>query len=333
MELQIRNLVVHFNTLDGSAQVLDKVNILVAKQQVVGLIGETGCGKSVTVKTILGALPIPPGKILEGSIVIHGQDLLSMNSKQRSYLVKQNFSYIPQDPMSSLNPVFTIGEQIIDLIKWRDIAKITPGALLKSLSRSVYKSARRKVIESLREVNIPTPEDVLDRYPFELSGGMRQRVLIALSLIRRSHFLISDEPTTSLDTTIQKGIIELLQQKISEERLSALYITHNLGVAKILCDKICVMYGGTVVEEILVKGSFLKKFQHPYSKGLIRAVPKLSAKDYQGIKGKVPNYYAPPSGCRFHPRCDYTTQICKKRKPILTEVEKGHSVACFLYHR
>jgi len=326
--LSIAKLKIDFDTIDGTAKVLDGVCLSVNEAEVVGLVGETGCGKSVTAKTILGSLPMPPGKVLDGEILFCGDDLLKLDKHDRHRVMSEKMSYIPQDPMTSLNPVFTVGEQMGDLIRWQGRRRIGPLEFL-GLRRGRRNSVV-KAVQLLGRVEIPAPREAVKRYPVELSGGMRQRVLIAMALIGRSSLLIADEPTTALDVTIQKGILTLIEEKVEEEELSVLYITHNLGVARRLCDRVYVMYGG-VVAETAKTNDLLKDPMHPYTRGLISSIPKLTGDEFKGIDGRIPDYIDPPPGCRFHPRCPQVMKICAQEKPELVEVAEGRSVACHLY--
>jgi len=320
--LKIRNLGLNFETIDGEARVLDNISVEIKKGQVVGLVGESGCGKSVTAKVILDALPIPPAKITRGEVFLYNQELLKLPNKGRKILLKEKIAYIPQDPTTSLNPVFTIGETLTDVI-------------IHNWSRKKRKDCNIKnyEIELLDKVDIPDPKNVLGSYPFELSGGMKQRILIAMSLVVRPDLLIADEPTTALDVTVQKGIIQLILERIRKEKMSCLYITHNLGIAKELCNKIYVLYAGNVVEYAETSKLFAKPY-HPYTKALFSAIPKLAGeKEMKGIEGSVPDYLDPPSGCRFYPRCKRKLKICSVKKPELIKVEDSHFVACHLFEK
>jgi len=330
--LEINDLQVRFRTIDGIAQVIQDVQLFIEPHQAVGLVGETGCGKSVTAKVILGSLPTPPAEIRRGEVIFCNQNLLALRAKQRKQLMKESMSYIPQDPMTSLNPVFTVGQQMIDLIKWHKFANIGLGGLLGIRGHRQTKPARNTAVKLLDYVNIPASERVVDRYPIELSGGMRQRVLIAMALIGNVQFLIADEPTTALDVTIQKGILDLLEERIEERGMAILYITHNLGVARRLCARICVMYAGNVVE-VGPTSQLLEDPIHPYTNGLINSIPKLTKESYAGIDGTLPDYLWPPSGCRFHPRCRYAEEVCRKAPPTLKEIAEHHLVSCHLIER
>lgn len=327
--LEIQNLRVYFHTIDGVKKVLEDVSLWVEEGELVGLVGETGCGKSVTAKTVLNSLPMPPAKIIQGEVLFFGDSLLGLKNSKRERMIRKGISYIPQDPMSSLNPVFTVGEQLVDLIKWQGKRRVNLlGYLMEG--RHDTQKAKGRAMELLDKVEIPSPSEMLKKYPVELSGGMRQRVLIAMSLIGNPSLLIADEPTTALDVTIQKGILELMINRVLEEDLSVLYITHDLGVAKKLCDRIYVMYAGTIAE-VGKNNEVLENPKHPYSCGLLSSIPKLTKESYKGIEGRIPDYIDPPSGCRFHPRCGPRKEICNKKVPQMQEIGHSHLVACHLY--
>ena len=325
----IDNLTIHFKTIDGIVKVLEGVSVEVEEGEIVGLVGETGCGKSVTAKALLGILSIPPARVISGWIDFMDQDLLALSKAQRN-IIKQKIGYIPQDPMTSLNPVFTVGEIMIDNIIWRMSHMRFLRYIYKRRTRSIKKIAEAHAIELLHKVNIPEPHSMLSKYPSELSGGMRQRVLISMALLGDPVVLIADEPTTALDVTIQKVILRLLSEKVEEEHLSGLYITHDLGVARAICTRTYVMYAGTVVE-VAETPLLLDEPLHPYTKGLVRSIPKLSGEDFSGIPGNVPDYLNPSKGCRFSPRCAQKLEVCKFEKPKLLEVDKGRFVACKLF--
>jgi peptide/nickel transport system ATP-binding protein len=326
--LDIKNLRINFYTVDGTAKILNGVNLSIDENEVVGLVGESSCGKSVTAKTVLNTLSIPPAKIIDGKICLNGRNVLDCGTKERERYTRGNVSYVPQDPMTSLNPVFTIGHQIVDLIKWQDKKRANIRSFFQIGIRN--ENSRDTAVELLKKVHLASPEEILKRYPIELSGGMRQRVLIAMSLIGKRTLLIADEPTTALDVTVQKNILNLIEEKVREESLSVLYITHNLGVAKRLCERIYVMYSGDIVESAKTK-DLLENPLHPYTRGLIDSIPKLMSEKFEGINGRIPDYFNPPGGCRFYPRCKYMMDICKTDKPGFTKSDKSNIVACHLY--
>jgi oligopeptide/dipeptide ABC transporter ATP-binding protein len=325
----IRDLTIHLTTIDGILKVLDGVHLDIREGEIVGLVGETGCGKSITAKTLLGILPRPPAQIMNGEVYFFGRDLLVLSKKQREEM-KHRIGYIPQDPMTSLNPVFNVGQVLVDNLIWRMSNMNLLIYLYKRRSKRMREIAEAGALELLHKVHIPNPRAILGKYPVELSGGMRQRVLIAMALVGNPALLVADEPTTALDVTIQKVILELLLEKITEVKLSGLYITHDLGVARLICNRTYVMYAGTVVELAETRG-LLDNPLHPYTRGLVNSIPKLSGVRYEGIPGNVPDYFNPPKGCRFYPRCDKRWDDCEKERPLLREVQEGRFVACKLF--
>lgn len=324
--LQAMDLTVHFKTMDGTLKVLNRVNLHIYEGEVVGLVGETGSGKSVMAKLILGILPMPPGRVMHGQIFFRDQDLLSLSPKERE-AVKEKVAYIPQDPMTSLNPVFCVGTLLIDALVWRASHRSLKRYLLLRRFGKTRVQAAEEAAVLLNKVHLPDPPDILRRYPVELSGGMRQRVLLAMALMGSPELMVADEPTTALDVTIQKRILQLLKEKVEEEKLASLYITHDLGVARFLCDRIYVMYAGTVVESG-PSSTLLEKPFHPYTQGLIRSIPKLTGEQFEGIPGQVPDYLNLPRGCRFHPRCLESGEVCLSEEPKMLEMEEGRFVAC-----
>lgn len=328
--VKIRNLTVDFKTIDGILKVIEGVDISVRRGEIVGIVGETGCGKSVTAKVLLGILPMPPARINKGEVYFLDRDLLRANRADREML-KQKIAYIPQDPMTSLNPVFPVGTLMTDLIIWRMSNQSLGTYLWKRRKKSVKKEAENYAVELLDKVHIPDPKSFMSKYAIQLSGGMRQRVLLSLALVGKPELLIADEPTTALDVTIQKRTLHLFQEKVSEENLSGIYITHNLGVARIICDRTYVMYAGTVVESGNTIGLLDRPF-HPYTQGLIKSIPRLTGEHFSGIDGQIPDYLEPPSGCRFHPRCPERTEACAQEPPRLVQMEDNRFVACRLYY-
>jgi len=327
MLLEVENLSVNFRVFDGLARVLDGISFYVDSEESVALIGETGCGKSVTMKSILRILPMPPSEIVSGKILFKGRNLLELTENEIGKLRGKEISVIPQASLNSLNPLFTVGDQLTDLI-------ITQGDYSTGIVSYYLKRRKRKLadveemaLKILKEVALPEPERILRAYPFELSGGEKQRVVIALALLGNPSLLIADEPGTALDVTTSNVILDLLMRKIKESNVSVIYITHNLAVAKYLARRIYVMYAGTIVESGDTKTIF-ENPEHPYTQGLIRSVPRLVGRSIKGIEGTIPNYYDPPKGCRFYPRCEYSTEKCSKIRPILLGIGGNHSVAC-----
>lgn len=318
--LVIRNLHVGFNVYGGTLRVLNGVNLYMDEGEKVGLVGETGCGKTTTAKSILKILAAPPAKIFAGEIFFKGRNVLQMGTQEIRNLHARGVSMIFQDPTASLNPVFTIGEQLTDAIKY--------SSLHDGLSK---RDIRRRAVQALQDVALPDPERILENYPIQLSGGMRQRICIAMALATQSQLLIADEPTTSLDVTIQDQVLKLLGVLVEEKETSTILITHSLGIVREWTQRVYVMYAGNMVETARTEELFECPL-HPYSQGLMQAVPKLTGEGIAlGISGRIPDYMNPPKGCRFHPRCPHCMPICKKEKPPFFTVGDEHLVACFLY--
>jgi len=332
MLLDLENLHIHFSTFEGIAQVLNGVNLAIREGERVGLVGETGCGKSITLKAVLRILPTPPGRVVQGRILFKGRDLLQLPFEELHALRGHNIALIPQEPVGSLNPVFTIAEQMTDLILWQGRVNVNCGAYLLTpvTHRVKLKAARAKALELLTKVNIPDPERVLQSYPVELSGGMCQRVLIAMALAGHPSLLIADEPGTALDVTTQTQILRLLNERVREEQLAVLYVTHNLGVAREMSERIYVMYAGEVAETAPTDQLFSLP-KHPYTQGLLASIPKLTGAELEGIPGRIPDYVSPPQGCRFEPRCKWAMTPCATLQPKLRLVAERHEVACHLY--
>lgn len=317
--ISVRNLKTNFYTYAGVVKALDGINLDIYKGETLGLVGETGCGKSVTALSIIRLIQWPPGKIDEGSIFFEGKDLLALPEKEMRNIRGNKISIIFQEPMTSFNPVYTIGDQISEVI-----------VLHQKLKK---KEAFAKAIEMLKFTGIPAPERVANSHPHELSGGMLQRSMIAMALACQPALLIADEPTTALDVTIEAQILDLMKNLKAKTGASILMITHDLGVIAEVCDRIGVMYAGNIVELCSVDTIFRSPC-HPYTLGLIDAIPKLTTDHtsrLETIPGNVPNLIYPPAGCRFHPRCSKAMDVCKREKPETTEVEPGHLVACHLF--
>ncbi len=313
--LEIRDLSTHFFTAEGIVKAVDEVSFSVNRNVTLGLVGESGCGKSVTALSILRLIP-SPGRIVKGNILFEGMDLLTFSEKQMRSIRGNEIAMIFQEPMTSLNPVFTVGNQITEVIQ-----------LHQKVS---WKEARERTVEMLDKVKIPAPENRLDEYPYQMSGGMRQRVMIAMALATNPKLLIADEPTTALDVTIQAQILDLLRELQQEFETSILLITHDLGVVAELADQVVVMYSSKVLEKAPVKALFDNP-SHPYTKGLMACRPNLgAAKDRKLsiIPGTVPNPLDFPSGCKFHPRCPIAISRCQQVEPQLEVLWPEHSVAC-----
>ena len=328
--LEVQDLVTYFYTEEGMVRAVEGVSFKIYKGETLGLVGETGCGKSVTALSIL-QLVRPPGKIENGKVIFRGEDLLKKTKSEMLKYRGKDITMIFQDPLNSINPVFKIGDQISEvfLLHMEDELLIEA---LKSENKSVFSLAREWSEQLLKDLNIPAPETIFDRYPHELSGGMRQRVQIAMALACGPDLLIADEPTTALDVTIQNQILKLMKDLRVKFDTSILYITHDLGIISKMCDRVAVMYSGYIVEYGDVKRLFSIPY-HPYTKGLIASIPIVGKKrdTLQVIPGTVPNLIYPPSGCRFHPRCEYCFEPCESIRPISIEVQQNYYVACHLY--
>jgi peptide/nickel transport system ATP-binding protein len=338
--VEIKDLRLNFRTFDGVSKVLNGVNLKMWRGDVMGLVGETGCGKTMTALSIARLVPCPPGEITGGEVLFEGEDVLKKSDEEMRLLRAQKLAMIFQDPTTSLNPVFSIGDQMIDIIgSRRDTSKASRLSLLGGLGnlvpgiRVLRRGAKDRALEMLSRVGIADAPRRIGDYPHQFSGGMRQRVLIATALSGTPTLLIADEPTTALDVSIQAQILRLIEELVQELDLSVLLITHNLGVVAKMCQKVAVMYAGVVVEY----GSALDIFKdpkHPYTVGLMRAIPTYGTKkgEIQGIPGSVPNLLDPPPGCRFHPRCERAMPRCAEEPPPSpVQIAEGHEVSCFLY--
>lgn len=315
--LEVRNLSLDFETDRGPAKVLDRVSFSLAEGEVFGLVGETGCGKTVTALTVLGLLP-SSARIRGGRILFEGEDLLRKSEREMERIRGKRIAMVFQDPATSLNPVFPIGEQITRVIMTHEPFD--------------KKAARARALELFQRVGLPDPEAVLRRFAHELSGGMQQRAMIAMALSCRPKVLIADEPTTAVDVTLQAQILDLLLDLKREFRLSVLLITHNLGIVAETCDRVGVMYAG-IVAEVARTTDLFRQALHPYTQALLRALPQANARGQplMSIAGMVPSLLDPPGGCRYHPRCDFAMPLCAKRRPELLEHLEGHQASCLLY--
>lgn len=314
--LDVRNLSVSFDTFLGSVQAVHDISFQVEKGQAVALVGESGCGKSATAQALTQLIPTPPGKIPSGQVLFNERDLMNFSSKDLRRIRGNEISMIFQDPMTSLNPSMRIGAQIAEgLIQHKRLS---------------YRQAYQKSIELLDRVHVPMPEKRVDRFPHELSGGMRQRVSIAIALACHPQLLIADEPTTALDVTVQAQILNLLQELKESLSMSILLITHDLGTVASLCDHVLVMYAGKIVEQGSIEQIFYEA-QHPYTRALLQAVPRLDVhKDRPliPIPGSPPNLLSPPPACPFASRCPHTMKVCEQHSPSFGE----HRAACWLHH-
>ena len=318
--LEIRGLKTHFATDDGMVRAVDGVDLTIGRGETLGVVGESGCGKTVTAMSVLKLIPMPPGRIVEGQILWQGRDLAPLSTEEMNRIRGKEIAIVFQEPMTSLNPVYTIGEQIAEVVR-----------LHEGLGR---RAALDRTIEMLRLVHIPNPERRVRDYPHQFSGGMRQRVMIAMALSCNPKLLIADEPTTALDVTIQAQILELLQDMKSRFGMAIMLITHAMGVVAETAQRVVVMYAGKVIEEASVEQLF-RRPRHPYTQGLIRSIPRIDTAAVrktrlEAIAGVVPSLLAPPPGCRFAPRCPYAAAVCKEIVPPLRAIEADHKVACVL---
>jgi peptide/nickel transport system ATP-binding protein/oligopeptide transport system ATP-binding protein len=317
--LQILDLKTYFFTEEGIARAVDGMEVTIHRGQTLGVIGESGCGKSVTALSILQLIPRPPGKIVSGEIRFNGKDLLKTPLSEIRKIRGNDISMIFQEPMTSLNPVYTIGNQIMEPIR-----------LHQGLAKA---DARIKAIEMLRLVGIPSPDKRVNEYPHQLSGGMRQRAMIAMALSCHPQLLIADEPTTALDVTIQAQILRLIKDIKDEIDMSVMMITHDLGVIAEVSDTVVVAYAGKAVESADVKAIFAHPF-HPYTRGLYESIPKVTDarnRKLTALPGMVPNPLEFPTGCRFHPRCRFCKDVCREQEPKMVPTGEAHQVRCFMF--
>jgi oligopeptide/dipeptide ABC transporter ATP-binding protein len=314
--LDVRGLRTHFAVDGGEMRAVDGVSFTIRAGATLGLVGESGCGKSVTSLSIMGLVPQPPGRIAGGEVRFDGEDLLKVPPRRLRDLRGDQLAMIFQEPMTSLNPAFTVGDQIAEALQRH-----------RGLSRA---AAMARAVDLLGRVRIPSPETRVHDYPHKLSGGMRQRVMIAMALACDPKLLIADEPTTALDVTIQAQILDLLRRLRAETGMAILLITHDLGVIAELADEVAVMYLGRIVEKAPVRRLF-EAPQHPYTIGLLGSIPKLHVAETRlaAIEGMVPSPLAPPQGCRFNPRCPFAVEKCREEEPPLMEMAPGHLAACW----
>ena len=318
--LDIRGLSTHFKTDDGWLHAVDGVDIAIDAGETVCVVGESGCGKSVTAKTVMKLIDMPPGKIVAGQVLWQGRDLVPLGPQEMQKIRAKEIAIVFQEPMTSLNPVYTVGQQIAESIR-----------LHEGLGK---REARDRAIEMLKLVNIPRPDKRVDDYPHQFSGGMRQRVMIAIALACNPKLLIADEPTTALDVTIQAQILDLMVELKDRLGMAIMLITHAMGVVAETAQRVVVMYAGKVVEEASVEDLFGHP-RHPYTQGLIRSIPRIDTAAthkvrLEAIAGTVPKLINPAEGCRFADRCKHVMPACRTATPPLREVKPGHKVACIL---
>ncbi|MBC9880628.1 ABC transporter ATP-binding protein [Bradyrhizobium sp. INPA01-394B] len=318
--LEIKGLKTHFSTDDGILQAVDGVDISINRGETLCVVGESGCGKTVTAMSILKLIAMPPGRIAAGEIIFEGRDLVPLTSNQLDEIRAKEIGFIFQEPMTSLNPVLTIGEQIAESLRRHEAV--------------TRKQAIERTIEMLKLVQIPNAEGRVHHYPHQFSGGMRQRVMIAMALACKPKLVIADEPTTALDVTIQAQILDLLQDMKERFGMAVMLITHAMGVVAETAQRVVVMYAGKVVEEAGVDALFADP-RHPYTQGLIRSIPRIDLDSehktrLEAIGGSVPILINPPVGCRFAPRCKFAMNVCTEKEPLLREIAPGHRMACHL---
>jgi len=321
MLLEIKDLSTHFNTEYGVIKAVDRVDLAIDEGDTLGVVGESGCGKTVLTLSIMRLIPSPPGKIVSGSVLFNGVDLLKLDSGEMRRIRGRDISMVFQEPMTSLNPVLRIGDQITEIIR-----------LHMGLGR---REAMNRALEMLSLVGMPSPETIVRNYPHQMSGGMRQRVMIAMALCCGPKLMLADEPTTALDVTIQAQILELIGRLKKDTGASVILITHDLGVIAEAAEHVAVMYTGQVVEDASVESLFSRPL-HPYTVGLMESIPKIDAAcgrdEYlKVIPGMVPSLHNLPQGCTFQDRCHRTMQICREEEPQLKEHLPGHKVHCWLY--
>lgn len=318
--LEVKNLAVSFQTFFGEVEAVRNISFNVGKKETVAIVGESGCGKSVTANSIMKLLPMPPAFFKGGEILFNGEDIVKKSEHEMQKIRGNQIAMVFQDPMTSLNPTMKIGKQIVEgLVKHQKLSK---------------SEAQKKAIEMLNLVAVPQPEKRITQYPHEFSGGMRQRVMIALAMVSNPQLLIADEPTTALDVTVQAQILELMKNIQDKLGMSIILITHDLGIVADMSDRVIVMYAGQIVEQGLVDEIY-KDPKHPYTRKLLASVPRLDmdrAERLHSIEGSPPDLYIPPKGCSFYDRCDYAMKICKDNFPNFENHSESHISRCWLNH-
>ena len=318
--LDVKDLAISFKTFFGEVEAVRKISFDVGKKETVAIVGESGCGKSVTANSIMQLLPMPPAFYKGGQILFNGKDIIKMTEKEMQKIRGNEIAMVFQDPMTSLNPTMRIGKQIVEgLVKHQHLSK---------------EEAEKKAIEMLNLVSVPQPEKRMKQYPHEFSGGMRQRVMIALAMVSNPQLLIADEPTTALDVTVQAQILELMKNLQDKMDMSIILITHDLGIVADMSDKVIVMYAGQIVEHGLTSEIFANT-KHPYTRKLLASVPRLDMdrnETLHSIEGTPPDLYIPPKGCPFYDRCDHAMNICKDNMPDADNHSNTHYSRCWLNH-
>jgi len=348
--LKIDDLKIAYDFREWRLVALNGVGIDIGEREFLAIVGESGCGKSTLALSMIGLLPTPPARILDGSIMYKGVDLTKLDNKHLRNYRGTEIAMIFQEPLTSLNPVHRVGDQIAEAILIRESRKANGGPPESEVMQKAYRvdapasrglrtrrrrltgELKKEAVEALKLVRVADPEQVLERYPFELSGGMRQRVMIAMALSQKPAILVADEPTTALDVTTQAQVLKLMKELITEVNTSIVLITHDLAVASQVADRVVVMYAGDIVEDAGVFDLFSRPL-HPYTKGLLSCIPTGSKDDtdLNPIPGSVPDLVNPPIGCRYAARCPSVMEVCRTKPPKLIEVSPGHRVSCFLY--